>query len=195
MELNFSRNGLCVWSFGSVYCCNAVVERILHRQLLIGSTLVSLLQKCVNLLVLLTVQMDQIFWIWTERGIFGNCDEVWGGIYTNSVATFSICFWTISLLFTLYAMISLGWCYSSIFILGWSTSCRYLNHDCTKSIFQKRSNASDIIILHLGCDEWWESQPRCMRIICNIWVRMVAHNEMKIQPGTLTVIFFESILR
>ena len=63
MELNFSRNGLCVWSFGSVYCCNAVVERILHRQLLIGSTLVSLLQKCVNLLVLLTVQMDQIFWI------------------------------------------------------------------------------------------------------------------------------------
>ena len=64
MELNISRNGLCVWSFGSVYCCNAVVERILHRQLLIGSTLVSLLQKCMNLLVLLTVQMDQIFWIW-----------------------------------------------------------------------------------------------------------------------------------
>ena len=63
MELNFSRNGLCVWSFGSVYCCNAVVERILHRQLLIGSTLVSLLQKRVNLLGLLTVQMDQIFWI------------------------------------------------------------------------------------------------------------------------------------
>ena len=64
MELNFSRNGLCVWSFGSVYnCCNAVVERTLHRQLLIGSTLVSLLQKYMNLLVLLTVQMDQIFWI------------------------------------------------------------------------------------------------------------------------------------
>ena len=63
MELNFSRNGLCVWSFGSVYCCTPVVERILHRQLLNGSTLVSLLQKCVNLLVLLTVQMDQIFWI------------------------------------------------------------------------------------------------------------------------------------
>ena len=63
MELNFSRNGLCVWSFGSVYCCNAVVERTLHRQLLIGSTLVSLLKKYMNLLVLLTVQMDQIFWI------------------------------------------------------------------------------------------------------------------------------------
>ena len=74
MELNFSRNGLCVWSFGSVYCCNAVVERIRHRQLLIGSTLVSLLQKCVNLLVLLTVQMDQIFWIcgWTDRWMVNN---------------------------------------------------------------------------------------------------------------------------
>ena len=44
-----------------------VVERILHRQLLIGSTLVSLLQKCVNLLVLLTVQMDQIFWICNQQ--------------------------------------------------------------------------------------------------------------------------------
>ena len=65
MELNFSRNGLCVCgALVSVYCCNAVVERTLRRQLLIGSTLVSLLQKYMNLLVLLTVQMDQIFWIW-----------------------------------------------------------------------------------------------------------------------------------
>ena len=54
----------------SVYCCNAVVERTLRRQLLIGSTLVSLLQKYMNLLVLLTVQMDQIFWIWAIVNFF-----------------------------------------------------------------------------------------------------------------------------
>ena len=74
-----------MWSFGSVYCCNAVVERILHRQLLIGSTLVSLLQKCVNLLVLLTVQMDQIFWI---------CDappqKKTSGAATGDVALFTL---------------------------------------------------------------------------------------------------------
>ena len=57
MELDFSRNGLCVWSFGSVYCCNPTVERILHTELLIGSTLVLLLQKYMNLLLLLTAQI------------------------------------------------------------------------------------------------------------------------------------------
>ena len=55
MELNFSRNGLCVWSFGSVYCCNPTVECTLHTELLIGSTLVLLLQKYMKLL--LTVQI------------------------------------------------------------------------------------------------------------------------------------------
>ena len=57
MELNFSRNGLCVWSFGSVYCCNPMVECTLHTELLIGFTLVLLLQKYMNLLLLLTVQI------------------------------------------------------------------------------------------------------------------------------------------
>ena len=57
MDLNFSRNGLCVWRFGSVYCCNPTVERTLHTELLIGSTLVLLLQKYMNILIFLTVQI------------------------------------------------------------------------------------------------------------------------------------------